>query len=250
MEDRAMKWKLWGLLLVSTVLGLAQPVWGDDGFYVIAGSRGVGTPITPNSQSIVITKPGFYYLTGNIIWSGAVNPVTIGADEVTLDLMGFSISGSGPSNQLTGIDIMAFKDIEVRNGSVKGFQSGVSQTGGLNTRIANLRVNNCGYGIIMGGAAPMGIVITGCQVTGSTYDGIFCSGSCLIDKNTACYNTNANGFDLTGTGVVTNNVAYSNGKGFILSNTAAQLVDRNSSYLNTTNWTGLDGCTKGLNTPP
>ncbi len=244
-----MERKFWGLLLLTVLLGLARPVWGAEGFYVIAGSRGVGTAITPTSLPCVIGKSGFYYLTGNIIWSGAVNPVTIGADEVTLDLMGFSISGTGPSNQLTGVDIMAFKDIEVRNGSVKGFQSGVSQTGGLNTRIANLRVNNCGYGIIIGGAAPMEIVITGCQVTGSTYDAIFCNGSCLVDQNTACYNTNANGFNLTGTGVVTNNVAYSNGKGFILSGSTAQLVDRNSSYLNTTNWTGLDGCTKGLNTP-
>jgi hypothetical protein len=87
-----MKRKIWLLALVGAVLLSAGPAWAQDEFYVIAGG-GVGTRIT--SLPYTITSPGFYYLTSNLSYSGSSNGITVNSNDVTLDLMGFSISGPG-----------------------------------------------------------------------------------------------------------------------------------------------------------
>jgi hypothetical protein len=54
-----------GMLWLIGALGLsAAPVLADGDFYVIAGGGGVGTKIS--SLPYTITKPGFYYLAGNV----------------------------------------------------------------------------------------------------------------------------------------------------------------------------------------
>jgi hypothetical protein len=244
-----MRQKLWVLLLVATSLGLAQPVWGDDGFYVIAGSRGVGTPITPTtSLPYTISQPGFYYLTGNISYSGTGQAIYITTSEVTLDLMGFSISGPGSGGTAEGVAItnLMINNVEVRNGQVKNFYYGVdSAAGNRNVRFSNLKVSGCNTGIRGVGDS---IIISGCEATGNDI-GFSNSGACaLIDKNVAAYN-NTIGFALSCNGVITNNVAYGNHTGFSLAANNKQLIDRNSSAGNSINWDNLTGCTEGLNTP-
>jgi parallel beta-helix repeat protein len=242
-----MKRRFWGLLLVAMLLGLAQPVWGDDLYVVIAGG-GVGTPISSVGQTI--SQPGFYYLKGNLSSAGSGNAITIAASEVTLDLMGFNLAGSGPGpSGGNGIYINSdLNNVEVRNGSVKGFSNGIYSpaSNGKSHRLANLRVSGCNFGISDG---SFGTIITGCQAANNTHTGIGIFGSdTIVDKNTAYLNT-VYGFYIPSGGIVINNAARSNGTGFYLANVATQLVDRNASFANSTNWIGLSGCTKGLNTP-
>ncbi len=209
--------KLCVLLLVAAVLGLAQPVWGDDGFYVIAGSRGVGTPITPTtSLPCTISQPGFYYLTGNLNSSG--DAIIIGISEVTFDLMGFSITGPGSSSG-TGVNISSgINNVQVRNGAVKNFSTGVNAApNGSNRHLANLMVSGCHTGIHDTSSTS---IITNCQASGNgsgiRADGAGGSGM-ILDKNTANNNA-AEGFFIdmpTGNGgLITNNVAYKNATGF------------------------------------
>jgi hypothetical protein len=261
LEDLVMLKKIWLLALVVTaVLLSAAPVLADGDFYVIAGGgRAVGTAITPTTPlPLTISQPGFYYLTGNLTYSntsGTANAITIAADEVTLDLMGFRITGPGANigNDSTGHGIAVnsnVNNVEVRNGSVKNFYYAISAgygASGSNYRLANLKTSGCKTGIVVN---LNGGTITGCQSSNNNSYGFYTNGECnIIDRNIA-YNNSTAGFFLPTGGIVTNNVAYSNGYGFELSGHDYQLVDHNSSYSNTTNnWFANAGVTKGLNTP-
>ncbi len=129
-----MKLKLWLLAWVAAVLLSAGPVLADDGFYVIAGGGKAGTPI--NSVPATISSPGMYYLNGYLTSTPTnQNGITINASDVTLDLMGFTLTGpgktSGSSN--SGIQINSSTNVEIRNGSVINF--GYNGIGGSGTAI-------------------------------------------------------------------------------------------------------------------
>ena len=74
----------------------------------------------------VITEPGSYVLAGNID-AGAQSGILIDSDNVTIDLNGFTLSGTGQA----GIDVpdaqfefIEFRGITVRNGRIVGFETG------------------------------------------------------------------------------------------------------------------------------
>jgi hypothetical protein len=109
-----------GALLLSTV-----PVLADDGFYVIPTRATPGTSI--NSLPYTVTAPGYYYLTRNLTYNGGT-AITVDADNVTLDLMGFCLTGPGTSNSFFGILIKESRHkVEVRNGTVSGWGLGILQ---------------------------------------------------------------------------------------------------------------------------
>ena len=81
-------------LLAMAFMGALPPASADS--YVIAG--GVGTKIT--TLPYTIRTPGFYYLAQNLTYTAIPgNAVTVQADDVTLDLMGFSLTGVGKTNR-------------------------------------------------------------------------------------------------------------------------------------------------------
>ena len=234
------------LALVGAILLHSIPTLSDDGFYVIAVGGGVGTKIT--SLPYTITQPGFYYLKDNL--STSLNGIIVNANEVTLDLMGFSITGPG-STSGQGIYINGVKNVEVRNGNLKNFQVGIWATYDTETRnfrLANIKVRGCNTGI-QGDA--YGTVITCCEATTNVTGILSNAYGGLIDKNTSSFNSSYGFLIDDFKGIVTNNTATDNGKGFSfqLSNNPETLVDRNSSSRNGTNWENFTDCTKGLNTP-
>lgn len=239
-----MKRNICWLALVAALLW-GQAAYAHDMYVIAVGS--VGTRIT--SVPYTISSPGFYYLGSNLTHTGTTNGITINANSVTLDLMGFSLAGPGPTSGTGGIYIQpGMSEVEVRNGSVKSFYAGIWSdvgAGNGNCRFANLRLSGCSYGIADNN---IGTIITGCQANNNTVCGFYCRGTGgILDKNTA---TNNNTGFLAGGGIVTNNLARLNVTGFSLSGDRFQLVDRNASSDNTTtNWFGLTGCTVGLNTP-
>ena len=63
-------------------------------------TNGVRLPGTPISGPTVVSAPGHYYLTQNISVTGSVNAITISADDVSLDLGGFTLSGTDASRKV------------------------------------------------------------------------------------------------------------------------------------------------------
>ena len=159
-------------------------------FYVIAGGgRMAGTEI--KSLPYTISTPGFYYITKNLWSPPETHGLTIEADNVTLDLMGFSIgllALPGVPAGYDGIHMNGRTNVEIRNGTVTGFhRHGIheaSQTG-VGHRIINVRsVSNRFYGIKLD---SIGNLIKGCLVYAngngiSTGDGSTITGNNAIEN--------------------------------------------------------------------
>jgi hypothetical protein len=211
--------------LVLIVLLGVNPVFADDGFYVVA-MGGVGTKITSLPYSI--TKPGFYYLGGDLTSTG--HGITVNANDVTIDLMGFSLNFTGTSEYKYGVLMLGKNNVEIRNGTVRGFSSGINenQTTGYNHRVINVRaVYNAEAGIVLLGNAH---VIKGCT-SSYNYFGIVIIGSGKISHCVAYHNTI--GIQIEGAGnCIDNHASYNSTHNYYLgkANTNTPLlVSQNSA---------------------
>jgi hypothetical protein len=118
-------------------------------------------PRTPIAAApYTITQSGSYYLTTNLnVASG--NAITINANQVTLDLNGFTISSTEASPAGTGILLASSplsSDVTIRNGHITGsvtnngdvysghgFASGISYSANppYNVRVSDVSVSGC-----------------------------------------------------------------------------------------------------------
>ena len=206
--------------------GAAAPAAAE--FYVINGrGAAVGTKIT--SLPYAINAPGFYFLTGNLTLSSSSGggAISVNADDVTIDLMGFSLSYTG-SYWSVGVSMDGRTNVEVRNGTVRGFtQAGIMENGsaGSKHRVVNVRaINNTGgLGIFLHGSSHLvqdctaannntGIWIDSGDITGciaaNNDIGIWNQGPGSVLDNTASNNTSSNFF--LGNGVATSLLADGN----------------------------------------
>ncbi len=132
------------------------------------------TPI--ESVPITIDEPGSYYLTGNLD-AGADGGITIEADNVTVDLMGFTLSGT----DLVGIFVASgVENTVVRNGAIEEFETGVQLEGSRNGVYERLRVRDMtgrGFYLRASGAGQLvaGNVIRDCLIANNGQDGIWFS---------------------------------------------------------------------------
>jgi Ca2+-binding RTX toxin-like protein len=119
----------------------------------------------------VITAPGVYTLDRDLFHgAGAGAAITIGADNVVIDLNGHRISGSGLAGSFaSGIEATNRSNITIRNGTIDGFFYGVELTDTTaNTvrygdhLVSNLFVSNCTFrGIVVMGPDN---VVQGCRI--------------------------------------------------------------------------------------
>jgi hypothetical protein len=196
--------KPWLLAMLAALLLSVAPVLADDGFYVVAVGGGVGTKIT--GLPYPINNPGFYFLAGNLDTSG--NGITVNVDNVTIDLMGFTISGPGSGTNY-GIHMNGRSNIEIRNGTIRNFgKEGISEEGlGSHHRCLNLRVlDNKGSGISLNGN---GHTVKSCTVSNNSVVGIFPGHLALVHGNIAYYN-GGHGIYVD-RGLITNNACRDNG---------------------------------------
>ena len=154
-----------------------------------------------------ITQPGSYYLGGNLAMSKTVG-IAIAADDVTLDLNGFRISGvSGTGVELAG----GIRQTTIRNGAIDGLYYGVSYASEIppeKTWCDQLQVaGSFTTAIKVGNSAR----ITRCSATspygsgGVTAGDGLCAETCVITKCGGNYALLANNGAL-----VKNCVVYSN----------------------------------------
>jgi len=139
-----------------------------------------------SSVPYTITNSGSYYLTASM--TSSYHGVIIRADAVTLDLMGFSLTGDGGA----GSDIGVFLDgetnrllsgITVRGGAVSRFQKGISCEYVRDIQMKHLAVSSNNYaGIYLFHAD--GSSFSGCTIGGNDGFGISMSaaGGCAFDR--------------------------------------------------------------------
>jgi hypothetical protein len=230
-----MKKGIFYLTLIAALLVSINAAWAQELYVITGGGRPVGTKIT--QVPYTISNPGFYFLGSNLTYAGTGAAITIAADNVTLDLMGFTLAAE-PLSYPIGISMSGRSNVEIRNGTVEGFACGIVESdakNGTQHRIFNIRVlyNNM-YGIVLNGNNHL---IKNCTATknhnisGKVGIGLAINGSGQIIDCLA--NNNDNGIWLYGPGSILNSTACNNTMhAFILGNGVATsiLVDGNSAF--------------------
>jgi hypothetical protein len=128
-------------LLVGVVLlnAVSMPTWAVDGVILIDQNKAMAGNVTPGDTPgfpVTISLPGSYRLGGNLTTPDAnTTAIQIGANNVTFDLNGFTISGPGVTG--TGIGVEAYTQcgfpgcsgITVTNGTIQGMGGGAIYAG-------------------------------------------------------------------------------------------------------------------------
>ena len=103
---------------------------------------------TPISGTTTISASGSYYLTGNIaVTTGSA--ISISADNVTLDLNGFTISSTASPASGNGVNITGSRShVTVKNGNIRGtttFAAGTFTPGGFLSGIINSVITSTNF---------------------------------------------------------------------------------------------------------
>jgi hypothetical protein len=222
------------------------------------------TPIT--SLPFTINAPGSYYLAGSLgaIFGG--DGITITADDVTLDLNGFSLYVSPiASGTLNGVYVPgAQKNLLIRNGTIRGWgASGINSIGAfgaLNCQFENLRLSNNGAaGLYAVNSAVRNCVaisntvgfnlqsssVTGCNAANNTGAGFLVTDSSLHESSA---NSNATGVSASQSTVSGCSVSYNSSTGI---STQYGTVSGCTAYGNhvgiTAGGSTVSGCTVNTN---
>ncbi len=227
----------------------------------------VNTPGDATSM-FIISKPGSYYLTGNIVGLPGKHAITIAAADVTLDLSGFRLIGDAAT--LCGITSTQSR-VTVRNGSVSTFGQlgiqllGVSSTidsinangivgdsllvsslgsirncavltgsargivAGLVNTVENCRVGNClGAGIDVSQSIVTNCIVNGCG------SGIIAGSVCTISMCSTQVNKGdgiriSTGSRVVGNTCISNGAATPDGAGIRVIGNDARIEDNNLS---------------------
>lgn len=235
-----------GAIVLACVTCFTTSAFAVDGVVLIDQARALAGNVTPGDAPglpVTISVPGSYRLSGNLNVPLESTGIEITADNVTLDLNGFLIAGSGNGAGVN--DIGERRGIAVRNGSVTNFTTGIDLGETDNAEITQVRATNCSFfGIVAG---------TGSNVTGNFASknvvGIRVEFASTVSGNTIVENGQL-GMQLLAFSTVTGNTVVENGLVGMQVNCPANLIN-NTVLLNHQNIQEIGpGCTRANNNAP
>ena len=139
----------------------------------------------------VIAYPGSYYLTTNIVGVSGKSGILVGANNVTLDLNGFSVLGVATA--LFGVDVpnASITNVTVRNGIISGWTNPGPGYYGI---VSYGRISHFEHLTVCGNSAGVqcgpGTVIENCTISGNLGIGIDVFSDSLVVGN-QCFGNNA-----------------------------------------------------------
>lgn len=204
------------ILLVGAVQGFAGVKPGIDGTAIITQ-----TVVNENGGfPFKITEPGNYKLGSNLVVPANTSGIQILANDVTLDLNGFAVTGGvvcdvqgitctgiPTSGETIGIEaIIGFANgqrsnifgVTIKNGHVRGFTFGISTFGGLVEEIT-------AQGNLRAGISAFEAVVRRNDASRNHGAGVECN-QCTVRDNMAAFNQ-GNQFTLVFGGVFAGNTA-------------------------------------------
>jgi parallel beta-helix repeat protein len=211
-------------------------------------------PRTPiSSADYVIFNSGSYYLTSNLTGVALQNGITVNADDVTIDLNGFTLIGSGATSGHGIYQASALRNLRVHNGKVvqwRGASKGGVYASGKNNQFDHIQAATNSYGIYAGAGctisdcsaynnsddgiwANVGSTISGCSAYYNSDDGIETSAESTISGCTARYNT-GDGIQTGNGSTISGNTCGNNGTG---GNGAGILVTAGNNRIDSNNVT-------------
>ena len=203
---------------------------------IVAASDEVRTPI--DSLPFTISTPGSYYLVSNL--TATTGGIDITADNVTLDLMGFTLFGNGVNDD--GINLESRSNVTIKNGTVRDFgNKGIRQfdSTARNNRVFNVRaLSNTETGILLfGHDGQVERSIASNNGAGGFQMNIgFTCVNCIATSNA--------GSGIAGATTITDSIANSNGSTGIQGSFGA-LITNNSVAFNGGTW-GIRGLSQSV----
>jgi hypothetical protein len=195
---------------------------------ILLVSAAIAEAVVIKALPYEITTRGYYKINTNLKSSG--HGIVVKANNVTIDLNGYTIEGSGTGTYY-GIHMSGRTNVEIRNGTIRNFgASGIFEDSdsGCSHRVINVRVmNNKGSGIDLPGRNHM---VKDCTVSNNTWNGIVAQSGSTISGN-AVYNNGAYGIYAGYGSTVSGNASYSNGKDGIYTISGATVIG-NATYSN------------------
>jgi hypothetical protein len=94
------------------------------------------------SLPYIINSSGNYELQSNLTYDGKTNAIEVNADNVVINLNGFSVNGNG----VFGVINEKHTNVTIRDGSISGFQGAVTLAG-AQCRAINLQLVNNVFGV-------------------------------------------------------------------------------------------------------
>jgi hypothetical protein len=156
-----------------------------------------GTPIS--SAPYTISAPGRYYLTRNLTVPAQQIAITIAADDVSLDLGGFTIADDiGNKSNSWGVRLSGTRqNVTIANGTVRFFQFGFDSSD-PNNRTIVLRDVSAVNDIRGFSLTGFNVVLTDCTANDNTETGIYFPVDRGIVRNCNVRNNDGDGISVVG----------------------------------------------------
>ncbi len=186
--------RLYMLSLLTLIL--ATPAFATDGVLEINQTCAVQTGCFAGDTAglpVTITTAGSYRLTSDLVvpsGQAILCPFSTCPDDVSIDLNGFTIDGTGSISN--GIQLTEGDNWEIRNGTIKGFSSGIQQQAlSDGHRMIDLRVigaSNTGIAVANGEGQQPGAGYANNVIgnNGGTVVGGIQMGTNVCDGSTTC----------------------------------------------------------------
>ncbi|MHC4255866.1 MAG: right-handed parallel beta-helix repeat-containing protein [Planctomycetota bacterium] len=191
------------------------------------------------SALYVIDQSGSYYLTGNIYGETDKHGILITADDVTVDLNGYSLIGMGKAvgTSEQGISASGYR-VTILNGSVSQWISSGITLGGRSNIVKNVKASENG---IDGISVGFHSTITNC-VARNNGNGII-TNKCSVVNGCSAYSNDNKGIECAAGSVISHSATGQNITGIIAN--ACSVITYCTAYDNASDGinTSGDGCT-------
>jgi hypothetical protein len=151
----------------------------------------------------VISQPGSYRLSGDLVVPAASDGIDIRVDNVSLDLNGFTIKGPGATTSLFAVGVYSGKNVAIANGITTGFPVGVEV--GAHVIIKNVQATGNATGF---SGFSAGLVMVECTANLNSGDGFKVAAATIL-RSVANAN-GGSGFNVESSTLI-QNVANNNG---------------------------------------
>lgn len=209
-------------LAIASLLATApvSAVTIDNGIVLITQADALAGGVTPGDTPgfpVTISVGGSYRLASNLTVTTLVNGIEVRANEVTIDMAGFTLAGSGVGrNGITSFN----RSMTVQNGTVRGFTLDGVRTIATQMTVDRMRIVANGRAGVLEfdgdeDVTDTNLVVTNSSIIDNGGNGIFCGGSCQIEGNTISKNL-SEAIRVLGVGHVLGNLIYRNGDEGIL----------------------------------
>ncbi len=139
---------LFGLALVACLCGTGvSTAFAADGVVLIDQNRALAGGVSPNDPPgfpVILSQPGSYRLSSNLTVPQGIDAIFITADNVTLDLNGFVVTGGGGVGQFSGVSTAGFslRNVAVRNGTITRFATAIDFSFVIGAQVEQIRALN------------------------------------------------------------------------------------------------------------